>query len=120
MSQRVALFGEFGADDVLDQWRSLNASTRDALIVFGAFALVVICVLLWALFVRKPKRRQHSHRRSHHSPAVNRKAEEATVQGSRRRKWRRPRRHHRPINPTLAETGGLPPARQQTPPESSF
>jgi hypothetical protein len=35
-----------------------------------------------------------------------------------RRKWRRRRRDHRPRNPTLAETGGLPPIRQPRPPET--
>lgn len=35
---------------------------------------------------------------------------------SRRRKRRRRRREHRPRNPTLAETGGLPPIRTEAPP----
>jgi hypothetical protein len=34
----------------------------------------------------------------------------------RRRRRRRRRREHRPRNPTLAETGGLPPIRTEAPP----
>lgn len=33
-----------------------------------------------------------------------------------RSKRRRKRRHHRPINPTLSETGGLPPKRDPNQP----
>jgi len=120
MSLGQPLFGQLRPDEVLDQWRSLSASTRDSLIVFAAFTFVVASILLWAIYVRKPRRRHHSRRRSHHSSSANRGADEAASQSPKRRKWRRPRRDHRPRNPTLAETGGLPPVRDQSPPESSF
>jgi len=59
-------------------------------IMTGVFALVAIGALIWVLYFRKTRRR---HRRKHHH-----------------------HREHRAINPTLAETGGLPPARPPDPP----
>jgi hypothetical protein len=43
--------------------------------------------------------------------------EDAERDSDRRR--RRRRREHRPRNPTLAETGGLPPVRNQPPRDGS-
>jgi hypothetical protein len=37
--------------------------------------------------------------------------------GDRRKRRHRRRREHRPRNPTLAETGGLPPVRTGRPPD---
>jgi hypothetical protein len=56
----------------------------DFFIMVGVFALVAIGALIWAFFFRKRGRR-HKRRRQHHE-------------------------RHR-LNPTLAQIGGLPPAR---------
>ena len=120
MNRCLVFLGEISGDEVLDQWRSLNATTRDGLIIGGAFILVIGTIVLWAVYIRKPKRRHHSHRRSHHSSSPGAKSSEAAEQVPQRRKWRRPRRPHRQMNPTLAETGGLPPMRNQGPPDSPF
>ena len=93
--------------------------TREGLIILGALGLVTLAVLIWVLFIRKPRRRHHSHQHHSHEFGMNPGAERETESGeapSRRRKWRRPRRPHRPRNPTLAETGGLPPVRDEPPP----
>jgi hypothetical protein len=118
MSRRPVFFGEMTFDEALDPWRSLSAATRDALIIGGAFTLVIATVFLWAVYVRKPKRRHHSHHRPHRSASDD--SSNGSGQSPGRRKWRRPRREHRPRNPTLAETGGLPPARNEAPPDSQF
>ena len=110
-------------EDVLAQWKALSPSARERLIIFTAIALITVSVLVWAVFLRKPRRRQHSHQHNHHhsrAPARDEAAadgDDATTQPRKRRKWRRPRREHRPRNPTLAETGGLPPVRRGGPPE---
>jgi hypothetical protein len=110
-------------DSVLAQWRSLSAATREVLIILGAAAVVTVWVMVWALFFRKSHRRQHRHHHGHHysqGPAVDAGGgdnNDDASQPPKRRKWRRPRREHRPRNPTLAETGGLPPARTGEPPE---
>jgi hypothetical protein len=97
----------------------IDPAIRDKLIIFGAIALVTLLLLLWAVFLRKRGRRHHSHHHSHEHPsrpaevpAVNN--EEGAARPGKRR-WRR-RRHSR--NPTLAETRGLPPVRQESPPEA--
>ncbi|HZL13796.1 MAG TPA: hypothetical protein VFC85_06590, partial [Verrucomicrobiae bacterium] len=68
----------------------------DFLIVLGVIGLVTIVAFIWAIMYHQ--------------------------NGKPRRKRRR--RHRRQINPTLAETGGLPPIREeekssgQTPPKT--
>jgi hypothetical protein len=61
----------------------------DFFIMTGAFVLVGIGVLIWILFFRKSGRRRRKHRHRH---------------------------EHRPPNPTLAQSGGLPPVRQEEKP----
>lgn len=74
---------------------------QDFFIVLGAVVLAALMVFIWIALFRKKR----THRRRHHH------------HGKKRR-----RREHRPINPTLAQTGGLPPIRAeerppgQTPP----
>lgn len=109
-------------EEVLGPWKSFSQGTIERLIVAGAIALVAVWGLVWALFYRKTRRRHRHHRSRHSSPAASKSSEK---DGHRRdgseawkpRKWRRQRRPHRPRNPTLAETGGLPPPRDGEPPE---
>jgi hypothetical protein len=83
-------------------------------IVLGALALVVIAVFFWAVSFRKPEdsrhRRHHWRERKSERHAEESSDEESGMFGSKRRRRRR-RHKHRPANPTLAETGGLPPKR---------
>ena len=116
------LLAKVELEDVLAQWKTLSPSALQRLIVFTAIMLVVVPVLVWAVFLRKSRRQHSHHHRRHHSrdPARDAAAAEGdgvTSQPRKRRKWRRPRREHRPRNPTLAETGGLPPIRMNEPPE---
>jgi hypothetical protein len=92
---------------------------RDSLLVVGAVGIVILAIVIWVRYVRKkPRKRKHHH---HHSRSQtvpspthverNGHEEESTDESRGRRKRRRRRREHRPRNPTLAETGGLPPVR---------
>ena len=75
---------------------------------------VAFLIFLWAAFWRKPRHHKHSY---HHHP-------DAALPRREKRKprlfGRRHRRHHRkedrPMNPTLAQVGGLPPERRDKPP----
>lgn len=87
------------------------AKKSTVLIVLGALALFSLVLLFWAM---SPKRRR-SHRSHHHHHRHHEPSAQEPEHGSGRRK-RRQRREHRPMNPTRAETGGLPPARDQKPP----
>jgi hypothetical protein len=66
----------------------LSPEWVDFFIVFGAIGLVVLIIFFWALFIRK----------------------------SGKRKRKKHRRHRHQLNPTLAETGGLPPAHEEEKP----
>jgi hypothetical protein len=81
-------------DNGLPAIGSLSEQWLDFFIVAAAIGLVTLLTFIWALFIRKNgKRKRKSHRR-----------------------------RHRSLNPTLAESGGLPPVREedkssgQTPP----
>jgi hypothetical protein len=137
----LALFQSSALDpDLLSKGTLVSATTRDWLIIFGAITLLTGALVIFAYLSRKNKdetsgrrshrpwwRRHHSHAHSHshsHSPEPGEKSSESSAggetsePGKRRRKWRRRRREHRPRNPTLAETGGLPPLRSPGPPSS--
>ena len=99
----------------------VSPAMRDMLIVFGAVLLVALGLLLWASVAYKRRRRRSSLHREHHEQksSANAPANNAeTGQTSHSRRRRRRRREHRPRNPTLAETGGLPPIRSDPPPEA--
>jgi hypothetical protein len=108
----------------------------DILVVVGALGLIVLLVLIWAVAIRKPHRRHHHHdhhdhhdHHHHHHHRDHQESDPSTVNpaagfddqegdgempGEPRRRHRH--RDHRPRNPTLAETGGLPPIRGEKPP----
>ncbi|MGO8675267.1 MAG: hypothetical protein ACLQVX_05295 [Limisphaerales bacterium] len=105
----------------------------DILVVVGALGLIVLLVLIWAVAIRKPHRRHHHHdhrdHHHHHHHRDHQESDPSTVNpvagfdeqegdgetpGEPRRRHRH--RDHRPRNPTLAETGGLPPIRGGKPP----
>jgi hypothetical protein len=103
-----------------------NADTlREILLVLGCLAAVSVGLLLWAAYIRKRKR--HSSRHSHSSHHFNRTTpgvgtpapvEKGSEPRRRRHRHRRRRSSSYPLNPTLAQTGGLPPVRRDEPPAS--
>ncbi len=107
-------------DVVLSFLRSLGQSTGEMTLIIGAAIAVVFPVVIWAAFIRRPPRDRERPYGQHHSSEHHRDAapEQAgpSSERRRRRRWRRRRREHRPRNPTLAETGGLPPVRSEQPP----
>lgn len=84
----------------------------DLILIVGLAALLFGAIITWIVFVRGPKTPKES-RAKPITPAVT------TTEDGRervRKKKRTRRREHRQTNPTLAQTGGLPPPR---PPEES-
>jgi hypothetical protein len=90
------------------------SSVTQMTIIFAAVGVVIVLSFLFVFIFRKRLLRKRKRRHHHHSSAPA-AAEEAQP---KRRRWRRPRREHRPLNPTLAQTHGLPPVRDpdQSPP----
>ena len=71
-------------------------------------------VFVWAAFFRKPRRHRHHHPHGHSpKPLPETRSESRKAGWLLFRKRHRHRHRHRelPRNPTLAETGGLPPVR---------
>ena len=110
-------------DVIPGAWRLMGLTLKELLLLLGALALVTLLVVLWAVYLRK-RPREHSHRHHHHrhhshddiesvSTSVN--GDPDSTGEKRYRRKRRRRREHRPRNPTLAETGGLPPLRTERP-----
>jgi len=79
-----------------------------------ALSVVGFAALIWAAFLRKGKRRR---KRVHKPHTWQKDAESESGSGHHRRSGRhrhsRPEEPHR--NPTLAESGGLPPIRPDEP-----
>ncbi len=96
---------------------SLDTPARSALggmmPVLIAIFLIVAALVVWAVFIRKSPRRRERGRLVTSKPKAREEKDkdeddEEDGDGSpRRRRRRRSRSRHR--NPTLADTGGLPP-----------
>jgi hypothetical protein len=82
-------------------------------LLFTSLGLVTLLVLVWAIFIRKQKgesSRRYSYHRSREEVSKSAAPAAPTAPQTRHRKRRR---RHRRRNPTLAETGGLPPVRTE-------
>ncbi len=103
---------------------TLDAGTRAGLIVIGASSAVGLLLLVWAGLYIKKRRRHRRHSHHHQSTSTAEEALAAAQRGApaaethHRHHRRKRRREHRPRNPTLAETGGLPPVRHEEEPPS--
>ena len=88
------------------------------MIISGAVLLVTGAVVVWVLLFRKSRNRTRIYKRRHRDTSKSSETEspEETSRGDRRRRKRR----QRPRNPTLAETGGLPPVRRPETPPTDF
>jgi len=115
---------QFSPEALLSELHQMRGLTGE-LILLGVLALVISSVLCWAVFIRKrrPWCRSRSHRHHHHhqphfpSDPVPSQAQVSEPARSRHHRRRKRRREHRPRNPTLAETGGLPPLPAEHPSE---
>ena len=103
--------------DVIGAGRQYLGTTgvHQMLIFAGALlAVSTVAVLMALIYFKKRKRRRHRHHHHNHDdhPPVEKQA--AVVKSTRRRK--RSHRSKLPMNPTLAQTGGLPPVRDDDTP----
>lgn len=92
-----------------------SSGVREVLLICGTLlAASGLGVFIALYFFKKKKRRRH-HREHHflHRPAEKEVAEDKSKHHRKHRRRSKP-----PINPTLAQTGGLPPVRDED--SSSF
>jgi len=91
----------------------MSPQVRERLLILGAIGVVTLLVICWAAFFRQRPRHKRSHiKRDRHSirkSFVDGWTELKRIFAQRERQRKRIR--HRPRNPTRAEVGGLPHAR---------
>ena len=68
---------------------------------------VILLALIWALYIRRTPK----------DPRARVLSDSAPSSGRRRRRHKK--REHRPSNPTLSETGGLPPVKSESEQDTS-
>jgi hypothetical protein len=94
----------------------MSSTTRELVLVMGGLWLASMVVVIWALFFRSKRRHRSHHHHSARTPSPSSDAGE-TGDSRRRRRRRKRRSSEMPLNPTLAQTGGLPPLRSEKAPE---
>ena len=121
MLDRILLFAAAAADVLPDNLplrettRLFGLGARDLALLIGIAAVVGLVLFLWVYMTRRDRRRHLSRNR------VVARAERHSGRDQsdeRRRRLRKRRPDHPdnlPRNPTLGETGGLPPIRPDEP-----
>ncbi|MFO1488172.1 MAG: hypothetical protein U1F65_06825 [Verrucomicrobiota bacterium] len=106
--------------DIMARFRAWSASTGgtfQSLVYFGIVVLIALVLFIWAVMVRQQP--THRHHRSHGHFHSSDESHSGSSRGGFFRRRRRRRKKHRPVNPTLSETGGLPQPRDpKSPPPS--
>jgi len=102
----AVLLADFALQDILRAWRNSGDARFEAIVIIGSLTLVSGLAALAVMLFHGRRRRRRRHRES--VPRIESQS-------------RHRRHHHRhtdsgPRNPTLAETGGLPPRHDQPPP----
>ena len=123
---KTIFFGAAVEETALPAFGPVSSGFKDHLILFGAILVVVAAILIGVFLSRRSRSKNKSHgryrrhRRKFTQEAAKGVAEIKQYVEHRKERsgGRRRRREHRPRNPTLAETGGLPPIRPEDPPSS--
>jgi hypothetical protein len=122
MLTRVLLFTAQMAADLQQQLppqkpsKLFGLSVRDILLLLGLVAIIALTLYVFAYLTRR-KHRRHLSRSGRDMWRSERQAQNKES-GEPRVRFRKKRKKHpdyRPRNPTLGETGGLPPARSDEP-----
>src|SRR6185369_16009107 len=98
-------------NQIIISWKKIAPGMREGLMLIGTMLLVILLPFIWAVFLRKrggQKHHHHSRASSHSHPEKTSVVSDDEAPVGRGRRHRR-KREHRPRNPTLSETGGLPP-----------
>lgn len=110
------------SDDPLAYFKDPGSSGKEVLLLIGVVVVIAAVFFLWAAYVRRPKKMRHTYDHlndGHDGSRRRRKSGGGNLFGRKHRHRHRRRRSHseeRPINPTLAQVGGLPSRRDEKPP----
>ena len=115
MTKGLAWFAQLDALNPLNSNQSGQGNTglvlKDLLVIVTTGLALGLVLLLWARhYVKSRQHHHHHHDRKSASPSALAPAEQDSGEEHHhhRRRRRKRRREHRPRNPTLSETGGLP------------
>ncbi len=87
-------------DALVGRWNQMSTARHNLVLALVILIFLALGLAIWALFLHNPSHLKKSrHDKNKSQPEQHRKRK------------RKRRREHRPLNPTLADTGGLPPAR---------
>ncbi len=118
----MSLFAQLDGLNPLQPTVSVGKSTgllfKDVMAIIVTGLVLALILVLWArYYMRRRKHRQHHHANRNADPLLASQGTPPEYQGEEtsRGRRRRRRRDHRSRNPTLAETGGLPPAKPEGP-----
>jgi hypothetical protein len=111
-------------NDIIQQGAKMDPRMYEFLVTFGAIALAILVAVIWAVIysLKKKKRKdRHGHHREESTTKTRRRpvqvVREVSLEAEPQQSHsQRRRRHRRPTNPTLAETRGLPPLRDENTP----
>jgi hypothetical protein len=113
MTEHFVMFAQIEGLNPLNPTAPVTKTTglvfKDVLVIVATGLALGLLLLVWARHHVKSKKR-HSHNRkvvSRSLPSVSDQEDEDVPHHHSRRRRKR-RREHRPRNPTLAETGGMP------------
>lgn len=108
--ERVSFFlAQIDAKDgIVADLQKTGISQNNLTLLFSAVGVVTLLVIIWAVFLRK---RPDDSSRRYSYPLRNSQKENTGESGANTGRRSRRRRKRRARNPTLAETGGLPPIR---------
>ena len=118
MTEGIILFAAADAaftEQVKDATQGGRFNTRDVLTAVSLGLAVGVLLFVWAYF-RYRKKEGKKNRHAPPKPAPVEPVPESGESERRRRRKRRRRRDHRPRNPSLQQTGGLPPPRSDDQP----
>jgi len=112
MPTLLAGINGLSAENTVHRLIPSRASVSEALVFLGALVLVALVFFASTVIFRPRYRRRHSHH-YHSKPAPKMDTEYFRRKKTFSYSYRRHRRHSEvfPLNPTLAEVGGLPPVR---------
>src|SRR5262249_435780 len=95
-------------ETIVSDLQKATVSRNNLTLLFSAFGVVTLLVIFWAIFIRK-RPDDSSRRYTYPSRSSEKDNNNGSIPNSGGRVRRRRKRRSR--NPTLAETGGLPPIR---------
>ena len=121
LTRLILLAAVQAADDVRTQFpaqqtnKLFGLTLRDLLLLLGVVAILALSLYVFAYLTRRKQRRRISRSGPEMWGADRRAQSERRETRVRIRKKRREHPDFRPRNPTLGETGGLPPTRPDEP-----